>query len=145
MSRPLDEFVSPLKIYHSTRDANGDRRQVRLTLPESLVSGMERFMRSNTTYLSLHQYMMNCLYYGQEMLETHGMADSPVEFRLAVEIEDLVKKQQVTKRILDGCRDLWRNAETAEEKTEIQDKIREAAKLVSDPEKSTELLRIIRP
>lgn len=143
VASPGDEFTSPLKIYHSTRDSNGDRRSIKLTLPAELVNAMERFMRSQTTYLSLHQYFINCIYYGQEKLEQNGMADSSLVFQHLLQSEDLVAQLQARRKLIENCRQSWRECETPVERAACRERVVYLAGNTSDPQIAAQLRQIV--
>jgi hypothetical protein len=138
-----DEFSSPLRIYHSTRDQNGERRHIHLYLPTALVEDMERFMRSNTTYLSLHQYMLNCLYYGQETLEKNGMATTSPYVKNLLDIEDLDAALDAQNKIVDHAQRMWVKAKTRDQRLQVETHIATAATNTPDPFIAQELRRII--
>jgi hypothetical protein len=143
MSSSPDEFTSPLRIYHSTKDGNGDRRHVNLYLPAALVEEMERFMRSYTTYLSLHQFMLNCIFYGLEYLAQHGMAETPSAIASQLLIEDLEAMLQATHKTVETAQRIWVMAKTPMQKQTALEKINSVATSCPDPEIAQELRRII--
>lgn len=139
-----DEFASPLRIYHSTKDRNGDRRTVRLYLPNELVTEMERHVKgSSLPYLSLHQYMLNCLHYGQEELAKHGLAHDNPQFQHELEAEDLIARLDATENLIEKCKVAWRKAETPNQKAVVAAQVREIASKQTDNEIAGRLRRIL--
>jgi hypothetical protein len=138
-----DEFTSPLRIFHSTKDSNGERRQLRINAPAQLVESMERFMRQNTTYLSLHQYVLNCLHYGQERLESEGMADDSGVFKDWLDAVDTLARLTARERLVATSREAWGKANSLETKGMVRAMVEAAAGRASDPVLAAELRRIL--
>jgi hypothetical protein len=104
---------------------------------------MERFMRENTTYLSLHQYALNCLTYGQQYLEQNGMAASSGVLKDWLATQDLLAEFEFNSSLLSTSRELWNKAHTPDTKVQAASRIRESAVHCTDPVLQSELLRIL--
>jgi hypothetical protein len=143
VSSPEDEFSSPLRVYHSTKDANGDRRFTRLVLPAELVSELERFIRDNGTYLSLHQMLLNAVHYGLDTMQHHGMAPDEPIFNHVLEAEHLLAKQEARVKLHTALKEAWRNAESPDERAIVSAQIRATATTTGDSVYAHQLRQIL--
>jgi hypothetical protein len=143
VSSPGDESNSPLRIYHSTKDANGDRRFTRLVLPAELVSELERFIRDNGSFLSLHQMLLNAVHYGLEAMQQHGLAPDESVFRHVLDAEHLLAKQEARDRLHAALEEAWRHAKSPDERAIVSSQIRTTAATTPDPVHAHQLRQIL--
>lgn len=140
MSSP-DE--SPLHIYHSTKDANGDRRFTRLVLPAELLSELERFLRENGTFLSVHQMLLNAVHYGLKAMQEYGLAPSSVVFEHSLEAQHLLTMQEAQVKLYDSLKQAWRDATTPDQRANVSSKILGIAATTTDPQIAHQLRQIL--
>lgn len=143
MSSPGDEFASPLHIYHSTKDSNGDRSFYKLALPSELLNDLQRFMRENSTFLTTHQILLNAVHYGLEKMKECGLAPESKVFQHLLEAEDLTAHLQATAKLLEVLQRDWHSAKTPDQRATVSAKIREIASQTTDPQIAHELRQIL--
>jgi hypothetical protein len=138
-----DEFDSPLHIYHSTKDSNGDRSFYKLALPTELLNNLQRFMRENSTFLTTHQILLNAVHYGLDAMKEHGLAPESKAFQHLLETEDVAAHLQATAKLIETSQHNWHAAKTPDQRATVSAKIREIASQTTDPQIAHELRQIL--
>ena len=144
MSTSKDEFASPLPIYHSTKDSSGEKRHVHVYLPGDAHAAMERSCRNYSEWLSFHQFLLNAVIHGTDLMAEKGMADTSPVFKQALIADDLLAQLEATNRMVDSYQKAWHTAKTTKQRDLVKAEIQLAAQNMTDSQIASQLTDITR-
>jgi hypothetical protein len=138
-----DEFSSPLPIYYSCKDANGESESTYTRLPSTLVVAMAHSIRG-TEFVSPNNLRSNCIIQGFKLFGDRGQVSFSPEVMALLELEETMAQVSNQTKMIEGCRELLRTARTPTQWHRAVATTEKMAGMTRDPEIAFQLKQLIR-